>query len=77
MLYLMLDPRFKNLCLMSSFIGLEFSRAIVEENDKKTLYFMLSKCYYHLHPLFKTVTIVQGVDEVCSLNIFEMIAKHK
>jgi hypothetical protein len=37
MLYLMLDPRFKKLCSMSSFIGLEFSRAIVEEIDKKKL----------------------------------------
>ncbi len=77
MLYLILDPRLKNLCLMSSFIGLEFSKAIVEENDNKTLYPMLSKCYYHLHPLFKNVTIDQGVDENCDLNIFEMIAKHK
>jgi hypothetical protein len=62
---------------MSSFIGLEFSRAIVEEIDKKSLYPMLSKCYYHLHPLFKNVTIDQGVDEDGSLNIFEIIAKHK
>jgi hypothetical protein len=62
---------------MSSFIGLEFSKAIVEENDKRTLYPMLSKCYYYLHPLFKNVTINQGVDEDCNLNIFEMIEKHK
>jgi hypothetical protein len=62
---------------MSSFIGLEFSRAIVEEIDKESLYPMLWKCYYHLHPLFKNVTIDQGVDEDCSLNMFEMITKHK
>jgi hypothetical protein len=62
---------------MSSFICLEFSKAIVEENDNKTSYPMLSKCYYHLHPLLKNVTIDQGADENCNLNIFEMIAKHK
>jgi hypothetical protein len=31
----MLDPRFKNLHLVSSFIGLEQGKAIVEEYDKK------------------------------------------
>ncbi len=31
----MLDPRFKTLCLVSSFITLEQGKAIVEEYDKK------------------------------------------
>jgi hypothetical protein len=41
---LMLDPRFKNLYLVSSFNGIKQDRAIVEENDIKILYFMLLKC---------------------------------
>ncbi len=54
MFSLMLDPRFKTLRLMSSFIGLEQSKAIVEEYDKKYLFLMLLKCYYHLHPLVES-----------------------
>jgi hypothetical protein len=50
MLSLMLDHKFKNLHLVSSFIGLEQGKANVEEYDKKTLYPMLLKCYHHLHP---------------------------
>ncbi len=69
----MLDPRFKNICLVSSFIGLEQGKAIVEEYDRKPLYPMLLKCHHLLHPLFENATIEQGVDEDCSLNIFEMI----
>jgi hypothetical protein len=46
MLSLMLDHRFKNLHLVSSFIGLEQGKAIVEEYDRKTLYLMLLKCYH-------------------------------
>jgi hypothetical protein len=41
MLFLMLNPKFKNLDLVSSFIGLEQSKSIVEKYDKKTLYPML------------------------------------
>ncbi len=52
----MLDLNFNNLCLMSSFIGLEQGKAIVEEQDKKTLYPML-KCHHHMHPLFENTTI--------------------
>jgi hypothetical protein len=36
---------------VSLFIGLEQSKAIVEEYDQKNLFSMLLKCYYHLHPL--------------------------
>jgi acetyl-CoA carboxylase beta subunit len=42
------------------------------KNMIKTLYFMLLKCYHHLHSLSKNVTIDQVVDENCYLNIFEM-----
>jgi hypothetical protein len=36
-MFLMLDPKVKNLCLISSFIYHEQSKAIVEKYDKKTL----------------------------------------
>jgi hypothetical protein len=48
---LMLDPRLKTLHLVSSLIGHEQGKAIVEKYDKKSLFLMFSKCYYHLHPL--------------------------
>jgi hypothetical protein len=51
MLSLMLDPKFKKLLLLSSLIGCEQSKVIVEEYDKKSLFLMLLKCYYHLHSL--------------------------
>ncbi len=46
----MLDPRFKTLHLVSSLIGHEQGKAIVEKYDKKSLFPMFLKCYYHLHP---------------------------
>ncbi len=72
MLSLMLDPRFKNLHLMSSFIGLEQGKSIVEKYDIKTLYPMLLKCYHHLHSLFENAIVDQGFYEDCNLDIFEM-----
>jgi hypothetical protein len=50
MFSLMLDPRFKSLSLVSSFIGREQGVAIAEKYDLKSLYPML-KCHHHLHPL--------------------------
>jgi len=50
MLSLMLDPRFKTFHLVSSFIGHEQGKTIVEKYDKKSLFPMLFKCCYHLHP---------------------------
>ncbi len=75
MLSLMLDPRFKIIHLVSSFIGLEQGKAIVEEYDKKFLFFMLMKCYYHLHPLvgFERGVVDERVEEDKSLDIFEMM----
>jgi len=35
MFFLMLDPKFKSLCLISSFIGYEQNKAIVEKYDKQ------------------------------------------
>jgi hypothetical protein len=56
-MFLMLDPKFKNLGLVSSFIGLEQSKVIVKGYDKKNLYPMLLKCHHHLHPLSKNVIV--------------------
>jgi hypothetical protein len=74
MLSLMLDLRFKTLCLVSSFIGLEQGKAIVEKYDKKSLFPMLLKCYYHLHPLVesKRGVVDERVEEDKSLDTFEM-----
>lgn len=45
----MLDPRFKNICLMQKDVS------FVEEYDKKCLYPMLVKCHEHLHYLMRLV----------------------
>jgi hypothetical protein len=47
MLSLMLDPRFKSLRL-TSFVGQEEGVSIVDEYDRRTLYPMFLKCYYHV-----------------------------
>jgi hypothetical protein len=65
MLSLILDTKFKNLNLVSSFIGLEQSKTIVEKYNKKTLYPML-KCYHHLHPLSENTIVDHCIDENCS-----------
>jgi hypothetical protein len=51
MLFLMLDLRFKNLCLMFSFIGFKQSKGIVGKYDGKTMYPMLLQCYDHFAPI--------------------------
>jgi len=70
----MLDPRFKTLHLVSSFIGREQGKAIVEKYDKKYLFPMLLECYYHLHPLVESKgnVVDERVKEDRSLDIFEM-----
>jgi hypothetical protein len=50
-MFLMLDPRFKSLHLVSLFVGQEEGVSIMDEYDRKILYPMLSKCYHHLHPM--------------------------
>jgi hypothetical protein len=59
MLFLMLDPKLKNLCLIYIFIGRE---EIVEEYDKQLLYPMFLKCYHHLHTMTKSR--VECVDQI-------------
>ncbi len=56
MISLMLDPRFKNLRIISSIVGREQNVALVEEYDRKSLYLMLVKCHENLHPLVKLNT---------------------
>jgi hypothetical protein len=74
MFSLMLDLRLKKNCLVFSLIGHEQGKAIVEEYDKKSLFPMLLKCYYHLHPLVESErgVVDQRVEEDMSLDIFEM-----
>jgi hypothetical protein len=49
----MLDPRFKSLHIVSSFVGWKKNVSLVEEYDKKSLYPMLVKCHEHLHPFIR------------------------
>jgi hypothetical protein len=72
MFSLMLDPRFKSFCLVSSFIRKEQGVTIVEKYDIKSLYPMF-KCHHHLHPLVesKSAFLNISVDEDCNLDIFE------
>jgi hypothetical protein len=64
MLSLMLDLRLKTLHLVSSLIGHQKAKVINEEYDKKSLFPMLLKCYYHLHPFveFKKGVVDQRVE---------------
>ncbi len=74
MISLMLNPKFKSLCMISSFVGKEQGVALVEEYDKKILYFMFVKCHEHLHPLVRLDRncVDQDVfEQDCSLDIFE------
>jgi len=68
----MLDPRFKSLCLVSSFVGRKEGVNIVDEYDRRTLYHMFLKWYHHLHPTIKFVGCVdQTCDEDLNLDIFQ------
>ncbi len=60
MLFLMLDLRFKNLCLMFTFIGFKQSKGIVEKYDGKTMYPMFVTMLWSFAPIVW----------ICSLNIF-------
>jgi len=48
---LILDPKYKSLKLIRSFIGHEQRVPIVEEHDRRSLFPMLLKFYHHLHSL--------------------------
>ncbi len=51
LLSFMLDPKFKNLCLIFSYVNKEQIMHIMEQYDRKALYPMLVKLYIHLHPI--------------------------
>jgi hypothetical protein len=74
MLLLMFDLRFKNLCLVSSYVGKKQGVSIVEEYDKKTLYPMLVKSYNHLHLIGDVASnsTKQDANKDYGLNIFQM-----
>jgi hypothetical protein len=78
MLVLMLDLRFKSLCLAFSFIGCDQRVAIVEEYDTMSLYPMFMKFYYHLHPSieFDNGVADSRVDNDNNLDIFQMITRN-
>ncbi len=63
MLSLMLDPRFKTLCLMSSFIDHEQGKAILKNMKYIFLFPMVLKCHYHMHHLveFERVVLIKGL----------------
>jgi hypothetical protein len=63
MLPSMLDPRFKTLFFMSSFIDHEQGKAIVKEYEIIFLFPMLLKCHYHMHHLakFERVMLIKGL----------------
>ncbi len=46
---LLLDPKFKSLCLIFSFIGWKEKSGIIDEHHRCVLYHMLLKWYHHLH----------------------------
>ncbi len=68
----MLDLRFKNFYIISSFIGCEKGVDIVEEYDRGFLYRMFLKCYHHLHPMeiFEVRCAKQTFDEDSNFNGF-------
>jgi hypothetical protein len=77
MISLMLDPRLKSFCIISSFVGKEQGVAFVEEYDRKSSYPMLVKCHEHLHPLVRLDMNCVGQDMLeqdCNLDIFEQTA---
>jgi hypothetical protein len=77
MISLMLDPRFKSLRIISSFVGRVQGVVLVKEYDRKTLYPMLVKCHEHLHPLVRLNRICANqeiFEQDYNLDIFEQIA---
>jgi hypothetical protein len=54
MIFLMLNPRYKSLHIVLSFVGKVQGVALVEEYDRKSLYPTLVKCHEHLHPLVRS-----------------------
>jgi len=72
----MLDHRFKTPHFVSSFIGHEQGKTIVEKYNKKSLFFMFLKCHHHLHPLaeFERGVVDQRVEVDKNLDILHTTA---
>jgi len=51
---LMLNPIYKSLHIVSSFVGGEQGVILIKKYDRKSLYLMLVKCHEHLHPLVRS-----------------------
>jgi hypothetical protein len=68
----MLDPRFKNLRLVSSLISREQKSSIVQEYDMRFLFPMLLKYHEHLHPIVEYEIPKQNIDAHNNLELFEM-----
>jgi len=75
---ILLDPRFKSFHLVSSFIACDQGVAIIEQYDTMSLYPMLMKCYYYLHPSIESNNDFanQRVYDDNILDIFQMITKN-
>jgi hypothetical protein len=77
LILILLDPRFKSFHLVSSFIGCDQGITIIEQYDTMSLYPMLMKCYYYLHPSieFDNDFVNQKMYDDSPLDIFQMIAR--
>ncbi len=78
LILILLDPRFKSFHLVFFFIGCDQGVAIIEQYDTMSLYPMLMKCYYHLHPSIESDNdfVNQSVYDDSGLDIFQMIARN-
>jgi hypothetical protein len=68
---MLLDPRFKSLKLIYSFIGCEHRVAITKKYDRKSWFLMLLKSYHDLHPLLHAN--VPLFTKLMKIAIFEMV----
>jgi hypothetical protein len=68
----MLDPRYKNLEIVSSFVGKELGIVIAKAYNKKTFFPMVLKTHQFLHPKYVGE---KRSDEDSKLDIFEMTSK--
>jgi hypothetical protein len=61
---------------VSSLIGYEQGKGILEQYDKKNWFLMFLKCHSQLHPLveFEKGVVDRKVEKDSILDIFEMIA---
>jgi hypothetical protein len=69
----MLNPKYKNLRIVSTFVGKELRIAIAKAYDKKTFFPMVLKTHQFLQPLASSEYVVERTsDEDFNLGILEM-----